>query len=146
MIAVAALVIAFSFSVNTPCSAQSERGIGLEFLVSGGVGSFLIMPRMTDEDHGDLGFSAAAELRYTPVKWITFGALIGGYNNGTDDADKHVGVGFDIIFNWLNRNKFKVYSGMGYIIPDSFENGIQFIPVGAAYGGKVCWLRRDRQR
>jgi len=137
VIVIVSLLLAVSFSVNTPCSAQSERGIGLEFLVSGGGGSFLIMPRATDEDHGKLGFSAAAELRYTPVKWITFGASAGRYNIGTDDADKRIGFGFDVLLNWLNRNKFKMYSGVGYKFSDSIENGIQFIPIGAAYGGKV---------
>lgn len=84
-------------------------------------------------------FSLIADVRFTPIKWVSIG-LAGGMHdrpNGKFDYN----LMFMISGNWLTKEKFRLYSGVGYGVLAGYvkgdgkpSHGFQITPVGVSYG------------
>lgn len=99
-------------------------------------------------------FSAVAEVRYTLSRWISVG-LAGGLHDRSRSAslgplpedEPEPKMSYDcnlmmnVYANWVNRESFRLYSGVGfgtmggYVKGDGHpSHGFQFTPVGLSYG------------
>ena len=102
-------------------------------------------------------FSAMAEIKYTPNKWISIGLL-----GGLHDSSRSASLGpvqegepepktsypcnlMQMVYgNWLTKNYLRLYSGVGYGTMGGYvkgdghpSHGFQFTPVGVSYGNRV---------
>ncbi len=102
-------------------------------------------------------YSLMAEIKYTPIKWISIG-IIGGMHDSSPNNDSPIEKGEQRIDsktsidcnlmlmlygNWYTGEKIRVYSGIGYGTMggyvDSYNrpsHGFQFTPVGVSYGSR----------
>ena len=84
-------------------------------------------------------FSLMGDVKFTPVKWMSLG-LTGGMH-GRQNKKYDYNLMFMVYGNWLTKEKFRLYSGVGYGVMAGYVNGagkpshgFQFTPVGVSYG------------
>ena len=99
-------------------------------------------------------FSAMAEVKYTPNKWVSIG-LVGGLHDKSrssslgpvEEGEQVEGTSYDtnlminVYGNWLTKKHLRLYSGVGYGTMGGYVNGdgspshgFQFTPVGVSFG------------
>lgn len=101
-------------------------------------------------------FSAVAEVRYTLSRWISVG-LAGGLHDSSRSpslgpleegepepkTSYNCNLMLNVYANWLSRESFRLYSGVGYGTMGGYvdgdgspSHGFQLTPVGLSYGRK----------
>ena len=140
------LALATAFSIAT-ASAQN----GFEINLSGGGPAYML--GMVGGYMSD--FSAMAELRYNPSKWVSIG-LVGGMHDSQPEPaayspEEPVKPGTSSTYeynlmlmlygNWYTGDRLRVYSGIGYGTMAGYSDGdghpahgVQLTPVGVSFG------------
>lgn len=147
-------LIAGLFSVSINLMAQNTVDKPFEVNISAGGPHHMLgtrgQPRTT--------FSAMAEIKYTPNKWVSIG-LLGGLHDSSRSTSLgpvqegepepkttyHCNLMLMIYGNWFSKNNLRLYSsvgygtmGGGYVKGDGHPaHGFQFTPIGVSYGNRV---------
>ena len=143
--------IAVFLLVTVLSCAAAYAQLGIEFNLSAGGPAYMLGSVGGYES----GFSAMAEVRYTPNKWVSIG-LMGGMH----DAQPQSGVysseepvkpctsstyEYNLMLmlygNWYTGDRFRVYSGVGYGTMAGYTDGdgrpahgVQIVPAGISFG------------
>lgn len=128
---------------------NSHRRLEMSFGIGGS-------PALTENEIGHGIWSMSIELKYSPVKWVSFGISGGIYDwrknnyyssawNEAEDTQKPIIMANAILSvygNWYTGRILKVYSGFGMGTKNkenesSFPVGLEVVPFGIAFGKTI---------